>query len=70
MLHIPTNISGILIALILGATVCLTASIVIIVKHKKMPYEVWIPLLALCILIMMACIIISLCLAAAFTIAD
>ena len=69
-MEIPKNIAGVLIGLILGAGISLIVGIVIIVERRKMPYEVWIPLLALCCLILIGCSAIALCLAAAFTIAD
>ena len=66
---LPENILGIVISMIVGAALCILAGIFVIVKRKKMPYEVWIPLLSLFILGTIGLIAVALCLTAAFTIA-
>lgn len=66
---LPENILGIVISMIVGAVVCILAGVFIIAKRKKMPYEVWIPLLFLFVLGTIGLIAVALCLAAAFTIA-
>ena len=66
---LPENLLGIVISMIVGAAVCILSGIFIIVKRKKMPYEVWIPLFVLSALGTVGLIAVALCLAAAFTIA-
>lgn len=66
---IPDNITRIVVSMIIGAVICILAGIFIIIKRKTMPYEVWIPLLALCILGAVGLFTVSLCLAAAFVVA-
>lgn len=65
----PADMLGKVILMVLGAVICKVAGIVISAKRKKMPYEVWIPLLALCTLGAMGLLSIALCVAAVFTIA-
>ena len=51
----PADILGKVILMVLGAVICKVAGIVVSAKRKKMPYEVWIPLLALCIVSAIFC---------------
>ena len=46
---------GVLIGLILGAAAGFVSGIIIIIKRKTMAYEVWIPLLVLCVLATIVC---------------
>ena len=66
---IPDNIASIVVSMMIGSVICVLAGIFIIIKRKKMPYDVWIPLLALCVLGAVGLLTVSLCLAAAFVIA-
>lgn len=63
----PADILGKVVLMVLGAVICKAAGIVVSANRKKMPYEVWIPLLALCT--MGAIGLLALSVAAAFTIA-
>ena len=65
----PADILNKVILMVLGAVICKVAGIFISANRKKMPYEVWIPLVALCALGAIGLLSVSLCLAAAFTIA-
>ena len=65
----PTDILGKVILMVLGAVMCKVAGIIVSANRKKMPYEVWIPLLALCAMGAIGLLGVALCLAAAFTIA-
>ena len=64
---LPENITSIVISMIVGAVIFIFAGIFIIAKRKKMPYEVWIPLLSVFVLGSIGLIAVALCLAAAFT---
>lgn len=66
----PTDILDDIVLLILGAVICLAAGVIIIVKRKKMPYEVWIPLAALCVLGCIGLTSVAFCVSAAFVIAS
>ncbi len=65
----PADILGKVILMVLGAVFCKAAGIVVSANRKKMPYKVWIPLLALCAIGAIGLLAIALSLAAAFTIA-
>ena len=65
----PTDILYKVILMVLGAVLCKAAGVIVSANRKKMPYEVWIPLVALCTLGAIGLLSVSLCLAAAFTIA-
>lgn len=65
----PADILGKVVLMVLGAVICKVAGIVVSAKRKKMPYEVWIPLLALCAMGAIGLLAVALSLAAAFTIA-
>ncbi len=66
---IPDNIATVVASMTIGAVICILAGIFIIIKRKKMPYEVWIPLLALSVLGAVGLLTVSLCLTAAFVVA-
>ena len=59
---------GILVGLILGAVVGSISGVIIIIKRKTLAYEVWIPLLALCILATIVCTSVALCISSVFAI--
>ena len=59
---------GVLIGLILGAVLGFISSIIIIIKRKKLAYEVWIPLLAICVLATIVCTAVVLCLCSVFAV--
>ena len=65
----PADIMGKVILMVLCAVICKVAGIIISANRKKMPYVVWIPLLALCVMGAIGLLAVALCLAAAFTIA-
>ena len=59
---------GILVGLILGAVVGSISGVIIIIKRKTMAYEVWIPLLALCVLATIVCTSAALCISSVFAV--
>ena len=59
---------GVLIGLILGAAAGFVSGIIIIIKRKTMAYEVWIPLLALCVLATIVCTSAALCISSVFAV--
>ena len=59
---------GVLIGLILGAAAGFVSGIIIIIKRKTMAYEVWIPLLVLCVLATIVCTSVALCISSVFAV--
>ena len=59
---------GILVGLILGAAAGFISGIIIIIKRKTLTYEIWIPLLALSVLVTIVCAYIALVLSSIFAI--
>ena len=45
-----TGIVGKAVSMFICAAICIVNGIIVFRKRKRLPYEVWIPLLALCIL--------------------
>ncbi len=66
---IPGDIMMRVMMLYLGAIGLAAASVVIIRKRKKLPYELWIPSLAICALGAVGISFAATCVAAAFVIA-
>lgn len=62
---IPENIMDKIIILLLGGTLCLIVGVVTICLRKKMPLEVWISLLALCVLGMIGFFAVAICMVGA-----
>ena len=59
---------GVLIGLILCAAAGFVSGIIIIIKRKTMAYEVWIPLLVLCVLATIVCTSTALCISSVFAV--
>lgn len=62
---IPENIMKIVITLLLGGALCLIAGVVTICTRKKISLEVWISLLALCVLGMIGFFAVAICMVGA-----
>ena len=66
---IPSDIRAKVIILGLCAIGLAISSVVIVAKRKKMAYEVWVPILIICILCAIGTSFVAVCLAAAFVMA-
>ena len=69
MEFIPSDVQPKMILLVLCAIVFTVISVVIVAKRKKMAYEVWVPILIICILCAIGTSFVTICLAAAFVMA-
>lgn len=69
MEFIPSDVQPKMILLVLCAIVFTVISVVIVAKRKKLAYEVWIPILIICILCAIGISFVAICLAAAFVMA-
>ena len=69
MEFIPSDVRPKMILLVLCAIVFTVISVVIVAKRKKMAYEVWVPILIICILCAIGTSFVAICLAAAFVMA-
>ena len=67
---IPNDVMLRLILLVLGALAFAIVAVAAIKRRKKMPPEVWISLLVLCVLGVIGALIVFICTAALFVIAD
>ena len=67
---IPNDVVQKLILLVLGASAFLIVVVLVVKNKKKMSLEVWIPLVALCVLGTIGMLLVSICVATLFVIAD
>ena len=66
---VPSDIWPALLWLFLGAAALAFGAVVVVRKRKKLPAEVWIPLLAVCVIGSIALLFVGVCTAAVFVIA-
>lgn len=67
---IPNDVVPKLILLVLGALTFSIIAVVVVKNKKRMTPEVWVSLAALCVLGMMGMLLVSICVAALFVIAN
>ena len=63
----PLDIKYKIILLLTGAGILFVAGFIILIKRRKMPLEIWIPLFALCATFCFGLLFVTICMAAIFS---
>ena len=66
---VPSDVRPMAIGLLLGAAALAFGAVMVVGRRKKLPAEVWIPLLAVCVIGSIALLFVGVCTAAVFVIA-